>query len=109
MSTEAAEDRIFKALAAPIRRKLLDVLKADPQTTGQLCDRFPELDRCTIMLHLKVLGDAGLVIPVRRGRERWNYLNALPIRDIHDRWIGPYAAYAAEKLSDLKRELERRS
>jgi DNA-binding transcriptional ArsR family regulator len=107
MSTEAEEDRIFKALAAPIRRKILDELKKEPQTTGQLCDSFPQLDRCTIMLHLKVLGDADLVIPVRRGRERWNYLNAMPIRDIHNRWIGPYAAFAAEGLSELKRELER--
>jgi DNA-binding transcriptional ArsR family regulator len=107
MSTESAEDLIFKALAAPIRRRMLDRLKDDPRTTGDLCAAFPELDRCTVMQHLKVLEDAGLVVPVRRGRERWNHLNALPIRDIADRWIGPYAAHAVEKLATLRSELER--
>lgn len=106
MSTESAEDLIFKALAAPIRRRILDRLKDDPKTTGDLCAAFPELDRCTVMQHLKVLEDAELVLPVRRGRERWNHLNALPIRDIADRWIGPYAAYAVEKLATLRSELE---
>jgi DNA-binding transcriptional ArsR family regulator len=106
MSTESAEDLIFKALAAPIRRRMLDRLKDDPRTTGDLCAAFPDLDRCTVMQHLKVLEDAGLVVAVRRGRERWNHLNALPIRDIADRWIGPYAAYAVEKLATLRSELE---
>jgi DNA-binding transcriptional ArsR family regulator len=106
MSTESAEDLIFKALAAPIRRKLLDALKDDPKTTGALCEAFPELDRCTVMQHLRVLEAADLIIAVRRGRERWNHLNPLPIRDIHERWIGPYAAFAVEKLSALKAGLE---
>src|ERR1700759_1174183 len=106
MSTESTEDLIFKALAAPIRRKLLDRLKNDPQTTGALCEAFPELDRCTVMQHLRVLEEADLIIAVRRGRERWNHLNPLPIRDIHERWIGPYAAFAVEKLAQLKAGLE---
>jgi len=58
------------------------------------------------MQHLKVLEDADLVIAVRRGRERWNHLNALPIRDIADRWIGPYAAVAAERLATLRGAFE---
>lgn len=107
MSTESTEDRVFRALAAPIRRQILDRLKNDPKTTGALCEAFPELDRCTVMQHLKVLEDADLVIPVRRGRERWNHLNALPIRDIADRWISPHAAAAIDKLATLKSELER--
>src|SRR4029077_12968658 len=107
MSTDTPEDLIFKALAAPIRRRLLDRLKDNPQTTGDLCAAFEPLDRCTVMQHLKVLEDADLIIAVRRGRERWNHLNALPIRDIADRWIGPYAAVTVEKLNTLKRELER--
>jgi DNA-binding transcriptional ArsR family regulator len=107
MSTESTEDRIFKALAAPIRRQLLDRLKDNPQTTGELCAAFEPLDRCTVMQHLKVLEDADLVIAVRRGRERWNHLNPLPIRDIANRWIGPYAAFAVDKLAALKAELER--
>ncbi|MEO8757730.1 MAG: metalloregulator ArsR/SmtB family transcription factor [Devosia sp.] len=106
MSTESSEDQIFKALAAPIRRQLLDRLKNNPQTTGDLCAAFPMLDRCTVMQHLKVLEDADLVIAVRRGRERWNHLNPLPIRDIHERWIGSYAGFAVEKLAELKAGLE---
>src|SRR3546814_12602304 len=77
----------FKALASPIRRQILDDLKDQPLTTGALCGHFADIDRCTVMQHLKVLEDAGLVIPERRGRERWNHLNAMPIQDIHDRWI----------------------
>ena len=97
---------MFRALAAPIRRQILDRLKDMPRTTGDLCTVFPDLDRCTVMQHLKVLEEADLVIAVRRGRERWNHLNPLPIRDIHERWIGAYAAFAVEKLAALKRELE---
>src|ERR1700754_252793 len=102
MSTDNENDSIFKALASPIRRRLLDALKDNPQTTGQLCTMFAEVDRCTVMQHLKVLEEADLVIAERRGRERWNHLNPLPIRDIHERWIGPYAAYAVEKLAGLR-------
>lgn len=58
------------------------------------------------MQHLKVLEEADLIIVRRQGRERWNHLNPLPIRDIHERWIGPYAAYAVEKLARLKGNLE---
>ena len=106
MSNGTEDDRIFKALAAPIRRRLLDALKDKPRTTGDLCTLFAELDRCTVMQHLRVLEDADLVIAIRRGRERWNHLNPLPIRDIHERWIGPYAAFAVEKLADLRTSLE---
>lgn len=106
MSTGTEDDRIFKALAAPIRRRLLDALKDEPRTTGDLCALFAELDRCTVMQHLRVLEDADLVLAVRRGRERWNHLNPLPIRSIHDRWIGPYAAFAVDKLAALKSGLE---
>ena len=107
MSTEDDSDRVFKALASASRRRMLDSLKAGPQTTGALCDAFPDLDRCTVMQHLKVLEDADLVVAQKKGRERWNHLNPLPIRDIADRWIGPYAAVTVEKLSTLRRELER--
>lgn len=74
--------------------------------TGELCAAFPALDRCTIMQHLKVLEEAELVIVRRRGRERWNHLNPLPIKHIHDRWIGPYAARAVDLLDRLKTDLE---
>ena len=105
MSSEES-DLVFKALAGPTRRAILDALKDRPQTTGDLCARFPELDRCTVMQHLKVLEKADLVIARRVGRARWNHLNPLPIKQIHDRWIGPYAARAVEILDRLKTDLE---
>ena len=85
---------------------MLDLMRIAPRTTGQLCDHFPGLDRCTVMQHLSVLEEADLVIVRRHGRYRWNYLNPLPIKDIHDRWIGRYAAGAVELLARLKREVE---
>ena len=106
MSTERDLDRVFKALANPVRRAICDALKLRPLTTKQLCAAFGELDRCTVMQHLKVLEDAGLVIAVRKGRERFNYLDAMPIQAIHERWIGPHAASAAAGLLRLKHELE---
>jgi len=106
MSTEDENDSLFKALANSVRRRMLDRLKNAPQTTGALCEAFPELDRCTVMLHLKVLEEADLVIARREGRERWNHLNAIPIQELHERWIGSYAAYAADRLLQMKRDLE---
>ena len=107
MSISDQFDRIFKALAHQVRRQILDDLRDQPLTTGTLVAHFPELDRCTVMQHLKVLEDADLVIPVRKGRERWNHLNVAPIQEIHERWIGPHAAHATARLTKLKRELER--
>ena len=107
MSNPAQYDRVFKALGHPARRQILDDLKDQPLTTGTLVTHFPDLDRCTVMQHLKVLEDADLLIVERKGRERWNHLNPLPIHDIHERWIGPHAAAATAKLAKLKRELER--
>ncbi|MBT0782704.1 helix-turn-helix domain-containing protein [Paracoccus sp. pheM1] len=106
MSTEDQDDALFKALGHRVRRQLLDRLKAGPQTTGGLCEALPQLDRCTVMLHLRVLEAAGLVVVERRGRERWNHLDALPIQALQDRWIGPYAAHAAAMLAGLKRAAE---
>jgi DNA-binding transcriptional ArsR family regulator len=101
-----AADRVFKALASPTRRRVLDLMRDGPRTTGDLCAQFPALDRCTVMLHLKVLEEAGLLIPQRKGRERWNHLDPLPIKVIHDRWIGEYAAAAVSMLAGWKAELE---
>ena len=107
MSISDRFDAVFKALANPTRRSILDTLRDQPMTTGALAALYPDLDRCTVMQHLKVLADAELVIAERKGRERWNHLNPVPIHDIHERWIGPHAAYAVSKLARLKRELER--
>lgn len=95
------DDLVFKALAAPIRRRMLDVLKSGPCTTGELCARFPEVDRTTVLQHLRTLEAAELVIGRREGRERHLTLAPLPIKRIHDRWIGDYARAAVELLDDL--------
>ena len=99
-------DRVFKALANPLRRRMCDELRVRPLTTSQLAAAFPEIDRCTVMLHLATLERAGLVVALRKGRERFNYLDATPIQAIHERWIGPHAAHAAAGLHRLKVELE---
>ena len=98
-----ADDAVFKALASPTRRQLLDELRDGPRTSGQLCAALANLDRCTVMQHLKVLDEAGLVLVQRRGRERWNHLAPLPIKHIYDRWISWYAGPALELLDRLDR------
>ena len=100
-------DSVFKALANAHRRAICDALRPRPLTTAQLAALFPDLDRTTVMLHLRVLEGAGLVVPVRKGRERFNHLDATPIQAIHDRWIGPHAAHAARGLLRLKAEIEK--
>lgn len=106
MSNEIEDDRVFKALAHSRRRQMLDCLKDGPVTTGGLCERFDDMDRCTVMQHLKVLEGAGLVVARREGRERWNHLDALPIKRIHDRWISEYAGHALSLIDRLKNDLE---
>lgn len=109
MSIEDENTKIFKALASPIRRQILDDLRDQPLTTGTLCAHFEDLDRCTVMQHIRVLERADLIIPQKKGRERWNHLNPIPIHAIHERWIGPHAARAVERLDGLKRQLEKAS
>ena len=101
------QDKIFRALASHRRRAILDVLRDQPLTTGSLCSQFPELDRCTVMQHLRVLEGADLIIVERKGRERWNHLNPLPIHAIHERWIGPHAESAVALLAKLKCDMEK--
>lgn len=96
----------FKALADPSRRSLLDRLfERDGQTLGQLCDRA-EMTRFGVMKHLRLLEAAGLVTTRRVGRVKFHYLNPVPIRLIHDRWISKYAAPWVGALGALKRQLE---
>ncbi|WP_040794925.1 ArsR/SmtB family transcription factor [Nocardia higoensis] len=95
------DDRVFKALASPTRRRMLDVLKAGSLTTGELCARLPELDRTTVLQHLRVLEQAELVTGRKIGRERHLSLAPLPIKRIYDRWIGEYARAAVELLDNL--------
>ena len=95
------DDLVFKALAAPLRRRMLDALKDEPLTTGALCARFSEVDRTTVLQHLRVLERAELVTGRRIGRERHLALAPLPIKRIHDRWIGEYARAAVDLLERL--------
>ncbi len=106
MSSDDDSDKIFKALADRKRRAILDALKDEPKTTGQLVALFPHIDRCTVMQHMRVLEAAGLIVARKEGRERWNHLNALPIKTIHDRWIGDYARNAVSFVSRLEHELQ---
>ncbi len=99
-------DEVFKALADPTRRELLDELfRADGQTLSALEERF-DMSRFGVMKHLKQLEQAGLVVPRRRGREKLHFLNPVPIRLVHDRWVSKYAEPWAATLSDLKTRLE---
>ncbi len=100
-------DDVFKALADPTRRRLLDELfRQDGQTLSALEERFV-MTRFGVMKHLRLLEEAGLVVTRRRGREKLHYLNPVPIRLVHDRWVSKYAEPWAAGLSGLKRELER--
>jgi uncharacterized protein YndB with AHSA1/START domain len=100
-------DAVFRALADPTRRSLLDELfKRDGQTLSELEQRLP-MTRFGVMKHLKVLEEAGLVVSKRRGREKLHFLNPVPIRLVHDRWVSKYAEPWAADLSDLKRTLEK--
>jgi uncharacterized protein YndB with AHSA1/START domain len=100
------QDHVFKALADPTRRSLLDELfRDDGQTLGQLEARF-DMTRFGVMKHLKVLEAAGLVVTRRQGREKRHHLNPVPIRLVHDRWVSKYAEPWAAGLSGLKQELE---
>jgi DNA-binding transcriptional ArsR family regulator len=96
----------WRALANPLRREMLDVLRDGPCTTGELADRFPELSRFAVMQHLGVLEAGGLVIHRRQGRHRFNYLNPVPIQQIFDRWVSRYQAPWLESLVALKDQLE---
>ena len=99
-------DAVFKALADPTRRGLLDALyEADGQTLGALEGRV-EMTRFGVMKHLRVLEDAGLVTTRRQGREKLHFLNPVPIRLIYDRWVSKYAEPWAATLTGLKRDLE---
>src|SRR4051795_12778360 len=100
-------DVVFRALADPTRRGLLDELfERDGQTLTALEQRLP-MTRFGVMKHLKVLEEAGLVVSRRQGREKFHFLNPVPIRLVHDRWVSKYAEPWAAGLSDLKQELER--
>ncbi len=92
---------VWKALADPTRREILDLLRHRPRTTGELAEAFPST-RFAVMKHLEVLVEAGLVVSRKQGRERWNHLNATPLMAIYERWVRPYEALWAGGLLRLK-------
>ena len=103
---DADVDKVFKALAAPERRLLLDRLYADNgQTLGQLCERMG-MTRQAVTRHLKLLEEATLVATIWRGREKLHYLNPMPIHEIAERWIGKYERGRLRALAELKGKLE---
>jgi uncharacterized protein YndB with AHSA1/START domain/DNA-binding transcriptional ArsR family regulator len=100
------DDKVFKALADPTRRNLLDALfERDGQTLSALEERLP-MTRFGVMKHLRLLEEAGLVVTRKEGREKRHFLNPVPIRLIHDRWVNKYTERWAATLTGLKRELE---
>jgi DNA-binding transcriptional ArsR family regulator len=100
------DDAVFKALADPSRRLLLDLLfERDGRTLTEL-DAELEMTRFGVMKHLRVLEDAGLVVARKQGREKHHFLNPVPIREIHDRWIDKFTEHRISALLDLKNELE---
>jgi DNA-binding transcriptional ArsR family regulator len=101
------DDRVFKALADPTRRSLLDRLFARDGLTLTELESELEMSRFGVMKHLRVLEAAGLVVTVRSGRKKLHYLNPVPIRQIHDRWIDKYTEGRISALVDLKRQLEK--
>jgi len=103
---EKQDDLVFKALAGSDRRRILDLLRTAPMTTGDICKELHWLNRCTVMQHLGVLENARLIITRKEGRSRWNYLDVSPIQRIHQRWIEAYAMPSANLLSKLQQDLE---
>ena len=100
-------DEVFRALADPGRRALLDSLRErDGQTLAELCDVLPDITRFGVMKHLKVLEEARLVVSERAGRAKLHHLNPVPIREIHDRWISNYAEPFVTGLLALRDRVE---
>jgi DNA-binding transcriptional ArsR family regulator len=101
------DDDVFKALADPGRRRLLDALfESDGRTLASLCEVLPTMTRFGVMKHLAVLEAAHLVVTHKVGRTKLHYLNAVPITEIHDRWISKYAQPTADAMVGLRRHLE---
>ena len=100
------DDHVFRALADPTRRLLLDRLYERDGSTLTELESQVEMTRFGVMKHLRVLEDAGLVVTRRSGREKLHFLNPVPIRLIHDRWIDKYTERHVSALADLKHELE---
>ena len=100
-------DHIWKALSDPTRRTILDILRRGPGTTTAIVESFPGMTRFAVMKHIDVLRDAGLVVTHVDGRRRINSLNAVPIRQIYERWVSPFAELWSSTLLRLKDDVEK--
>jgi DNA-binding transcriptional ArsR family regulator len=100
------DDEVWRGLSSPIRRRILDLLKEGPRTTSELAGAFPELSRFAVMQHLGVLEESSLVVVRREGRRRLNYLNAVPVRRVYERWVTRLAGSTAKAQLALKRYVE---
>ena len=101
MTTRDETGGVWKALADPTRRAILDLLRERPRTTGELVTAFPTVTRFAVMKHLTTLEQAGLVVARRDGRQRWNHINAVPLRQAYERFLRPYADADAQTLLRL--------
>ncbi|MFT3744963.1 MAG: metalloregulator ArsR/SmtB family transcription factor [Pyrinomonadaceae bacterium] len=99
-------DPIWKALSDPTRRTILDLLRRGPKTTTEIVDEFPDMTRHAVMKHIDVLRDVSLVITREDGRRRINSLNVVPIRQIYERWVGPFAELWSSTLLRIKDDVE---
>ena len=99
-------DKVWKALSDATRRSILDLLRTGPKTTTEIVAEFPDMTRFAVMKHMDVLRDADLVITRSEGRRRVNSLNAVPIRRIYERWMGPFSELWSSTLLRLKDDLE---
>lgn len=102
IGTSTDTESIWKALSDPHRRKLMDLMRESPKTTGDLVSEFSSIGRCAIMKHLSILEQSHLIVPKKVGKHRWNYINAMPIQVIYERWVKKYEAQWASSLIQLK-------
>ncbi len=109
IESPASTENIWKALADPTRRRLLDLVRESPKTTGELVEEFQVIGRCAVMKHLTVLEKARLIIPKKEGKYRWNYINAIPLQEVYERWVKKYEAQWATNLLQLKELAEYKS
>ena len=100
-------DIVWKALSDPTRRGVLDLLRTGSKTTTEIVDMFPGMTRFAVMKHIEVLRNAGLVNTREEGRQRINSLNVVPIRQIYERWVGPFAELWSSSLLRIKEDVEK--
>lgn len=101
-------DQIWKALSDPTRRAILDLLRKGAKTTTEVVEAFPDMTRFAVMKHIEVLRNAGLINTREDGRQRINSLNVVPIRQIYERWVGPFAELWSSSLLRIKDDIEKR-